>query len=1087
MKRCFSLTVLVIACVLAALLAGGTASADQLTLPSELERIEAEAFMNDASLDEVILPEGITSVGERAFANTTLRRIYLPASLTDIADDAFEGCAGLTGWGESGTAGESYCQAHGIAYEALSTPAEYFTYTAVNETTASITGYTGTDAKVYIPGEIDGLQVVTIANNAFNGNKTVTYVSLPDSVTSIGADAFRGSQITELRFPASLKTIGSGAFASSALVRAELPDSVETIGYDAFKNCADLEYFDYPLNWKKVNDYAGSSSIFSGTKITRIEIPEGATAIPTYAFKGSPNITEVIIADSVTSIGADAFRGSQITELRFPASLKTIGSGAFASSALVRAELPDSVETIGYDAFKNCVDLEYFHYPLNWKKVNDYVGKSDIFLGNVKLIEIEVPSGVTSIPTYAFKGANYLERVILPDSLKNIGGSAFYGAEKLTNVNIPGSVTTIGATAFKGCTTLEKLYIPVSVSSIGSNAFANCATLTVWCEYSSYALDYVKDNSVNYYYLSPDALSVPSGTIYEGDGDIFGYARTDCTTDPSVVLTEVSAVLYQDGSVYRQKTIHPNAKSCNLGGAVASAISISTLPKDHTYRIVITAEASWSRETWVDSTFRVIEKPVVFVWRETGGNPSFVGVDKAFRVLGEVDCNYDITLLEITFGQNGVPVETATIVPKYETQSLYFRQEYEGGHFPEGNYTVTIYATANNQTKVVHSFELSIGVVPVVTDELRTQIREFVNDASMSSFDSDASLINSFKDRRGGLEVFCMIWSDLGARTRQEIFDMITGSENSSYQVQLFELEIADMIREVLERPDLPSFSLPDWYKTFNNMVSTYKTEKSIEKGDMEKIIEALKERINETDNIFFFNVYEIDQKEFDTLTKFVEGLDKINKITKITKWSETAIDALCELFEDHYQDLAVLQVMADNNYVTNPEYNQALRNVITKYETQYGAAMERILDSLEEWAVEKAIDTVTEAAIEFAIGDLNPYIKLIKVASKYLSTCAGITGYGEAWSDLATKYTVHRGALAAYYNALNTIRDTFNKNGTVTDEQIAELQMLFKTLRASTARCYDAMAECETEPSFANTYRLNAETVRNRTMPGVS
>ncbi len=78
------------------------AGAEELKLPAKTESIGEEAFMNCGFLDEVILPEGLLSIESRAFANSSVRLIYLPSSITDIADDAFEGCI-TTGWGPEGT------------------------------------------------------------------------------------------------------------------------------------------------------------------------------------------------------------------------------------------------------------------------------------------------------------------------------------------------------------------------------------------------------------------------------------------------------------------------------------------------------------------------------------------------------------------------------------------------------------------------------------------------------------------------------------------------------------------------------------------------------------------------------------------------------------------------------------------------------------------------------------------------------------------------------------------------------------------------------------------------------------------------
>jgi len=96
---------------------GGVAFADTLTLPAAIKTIEEEAFCGDSSLDEVVLPEGATTIGKRAFADSSLKRIDIPGTVTEIADDAFAGTTDLTIHAEAGTYAVDYARAHGITLD----------------------------------------------------------------------------------------------------------------------------------------------------------------------------------------------------------------------------------------------------------------------------------------------------------------------------------------------------------------------------------------------------------------------------------------------------------------------------------------------------------------------------------------------------------------------------------------------------------------------------------------------------------------------------------------------------------------------------------------------------------------------------------------------------------------------------------------------------------------------------------------------------------------------------------------------------------------------------------------------------------
>ena len=112
-------------CLFALLTMGaGYAEPAVLELPGDLKAIEAQAFMGDTSLDEVVLPEGLERIGRQAFADSTLRAVNLPASLVTIADDAFD--LGVAVTAEPGTAAWQWAVTHGFI--AAESPAEWFEF-----------------------------------------------------------------------------------------------------------------------------------------------------------------------------------------------------------------------------------------------------------------------------------------------------------------------------------------------------------------------------------------------------------------------------------------------------------------------------------------------------------------------------------------------------------------------------------------------------------------------------------------------------------------------------------------------------------------------------------------------------------------------------------------------------------------------------------------------------------------------------------------------------------------------------------------------------------------------------------------------
>ena len=106
-----------LALLLCMMLLIGTASAATLQLPGSLQRIEAEAFMGDTSLADVIIPQGTTTIGARAFKNSSVARVTVPASVTSIAADAFDGCRTVTLVVVRNSYAHTWCVEKGVRYQ----------------------------------------------------------------------------------------------------------------------------------------------------------------------------------------------------------------------------------------------------------------------------------------------------------------------------------------------------------------------------------------------------------------------------------------------------------------------------------------------------------------------------------------------------------------------------------------------------------------------------------------------------------------------------------------------------------------------------------------------------------------------------------------------------------------------------------------------------------------------------------------------------------------------------------------------------------------------------------------------------------
>ena len=260
----------------------------------------------------------------------------------------------------------------------------------INDNTASISGYDGSDSVIYIPAEYAGAMVTRIDEEAFYQNTSIVSITLPDSIISIENHAF---------------------FYCSGLTSITIPNGVTSIETLAFYNCS---------------------------KLTSITIPDSVTSIGDYAFCGCSGLTSVTILAGVTSIGNYTFDGcSRLTSITIPESVTSIGENAFYNcSKLTSITIPDSVTSIGNYAFCGCNGLTSVTFAEGSQLPSIEVSA---FVNCTGLTGITIPEGVTSIGDYAFCGCSGLTSVTIPASVTSIGAYAFKGCYRLEPINYQGT------------------------------------------------------------------------------------------------------------------------------------------------------------------------------------------------------------------------------------------------------------------------------------------------------------------------------------------------------------------------------------------------------------------------------------------------------------------------------------------------------------------------------------------------------------------------------------------------------------------------------------------------------------------------
>ena len=442
--------------------------------------IDSKAFQGCTSLTKIAIPDTVKTIGMNAFDGcTSLKSVNFGAGLNTIEAGAFSGCP-LT----EIVVPDSVTSIGGGAFGGTTPVNVTLPFTGVSLTNPYIYNkefkyiFSGENSQ---RGDIpDTIRTVTITqqteytDRVFADCSRITTIHIPDGTTGIAAEAFDGcTSLTDFQLPSALESIGGYAFQNCALAfkgKLDLSNVKGSIGIGAFKGCT------------------GITGVSFGTELT---------SISSAAFSGCP-LTEIVVPDSVTSIGEKAFEGSKPVHVTLPfTGLSPNGSTDFCSFKYIfsglsseAGDVPETIRSVTITkqteakayAFRNCAQITTIRYPDETTSIRTYA-----FDGCAALTDFQLPAALESIENYAFNGCAALgsvryggspcmrELVSIGDRNESLTNAAWtYALTK--ELILPQNVQLLESEALAG-TGAEVVLIPQSCSSVAADAFDNCPGL----------------------------------------------------------------------------------------------------------------------------------------------------------------------------------------------------------------------------------------------------------------------------------------------------------------------------------------------------------------------------------------------------------------------------------------------------------------------------------------------------------------------------------------------------------------------------------------------------------------------------------
>ena len=520
------------------------------TIPTSCTEVCDSAFMDNQSIKTLVIPDNVIKLGKMSFANMdNLEEVTIGDGITELPYQVF-------GYGFSKNGG---IVKGGKKIEIIGKTAfdmsnlksmEFHEGLRIIGEQAFFMNFDfnkdkGYDEPLTFPSTLE-----EIGNGAFTNCSSLRAVTIPANV-KFGQKIFSNcGWLNKISFEEGAKEIGYAMFMGcEKIYNISIPASVEVIGSKAFQQCSQLrtitvaesnQHFtakDNVLFTKDMKNLLVFPAQNIGVK--KYEIPNGVERLATASFALTSELQEVVIPESVDSIGPLAFgRSSSLKKINIPSKVRMIDVGTFdGSEKLEEVIFSEGLQEIGETAFQRCFNLTNFHLPSTLK----IIGKKAFYDAFSKFEPLELPTSLDSIGDKAFYKTAFGGTLTIPESVTKWGMESFnYMGDVDTVIINSKAVVPMGAFYLS---TVHNLRIGKNVPGMQNGAF--------WSQYHISWLN---------------SVVIEEGLKFMGDNNFDGkYTKI---TIPNSVET---MGIYNFGS--------PELKTLDLGTGLKSTGYLTDSPK----------------------------------------------------------------------------------------------------------------------------------------------------------------------------------------------------------------------------------------------------------------------------------------------------------------------------------------------------------------------------------------------------------------------------------------------------------------------------------------------------------------------------